>query len=109
MDHYLIPKVPYIYYMSLKNCFSWLFIDIVYVQVIGLMVVWMYNESENCIFSLYLFNKDISCSIPYKDFEIYEHEYHSEGSVSQISYLGPGFCFMKSRKLCFKNDSKRML
>ena len=50
----------YIYYMSLKNSFSWLFVDITSVQVIGLMVVWMYNESENWIFSLYFFNKDIS-------------------------------------------------
>ena len=27
---------------------------------------------------------------------------HSEGTVSQIFYLGPSFYFMKSRNLCSK-------
>ena len=29
-------------------------------------------------------------------------ESHSEGCVSQILYVGPSFCFMKSRKLSSK-------
>ena len=32
-------------------------------------------------------------------FGTYVVKYHSEGTVSQIFYLGPGFYFMKSRKL----------
>ena len=28
--------------------------------------------------------------------------YYSEGTVSQIFYLGPSFFFMKSRKFCCK-------
>ena len=31
---------------------------------------------------------------------------HSEGTVSQIFYLGPSFCFMKSRKLSCKKYQK---
>ena len=35
-------------------------------------------------------------------FGTHEHEGHSEGSVSQIFYLGPSVYFMKSRKISFK-------
>ena len=35
-------------------------------------------------------------------FEMHIHEYYSEGSLSQISYLGPSFYFMQSRKKSFK-------
>ena len=38
----------------------------------------------------------------YLKFGTYVHEYHLEGSVPKILYLGASFCFMKFRNLCLK-------
>ena len=53
------------------------------------------SELEYYIWLIFNFKKEMK-------FEIHVHEGHSEGSVSQILYLGPSFYFMKSRKKCFK-------
>ena len=37
---------------------------------------------------------------------MYVHEYHMEGTVSQILYLGPSSHFMKSRKRSLKKCQK---
>ena len=49
---------------------------------------------------LYFLNKDISFNNPWKflKFEIHIHEGHSEGIISQILYLGPGFILCNLEK-----------
>ena len=49
VDHYYTLKVPCMYYISLKSCFSRLFIYIKYVKIIGFMIVWVYSKFENLI------------------------------------------------------------
>ena len=44
VDHYLTPKLPHIYNISLKISFPGHLIDIKYVQVIGLMIMWLYSK-----------------------------------------------------------------
>ena len=72
------------YHISYRSCFLGLLINIKYVQVIGLMIVWVYIKLENVNFSSYFVNKDMSSSFPYKTlkFEIHVLEYHLEGGVS---------------------------
>ena len=67
------------------------------------MPIMLRSEIENSLFSLYFFNKDISFNIPRTllIFDLHVHEAHSEGSMSQIFYLGPSFYFMQSRKKSF--------
>ena len=57
-------------------------------------------ETENCIFSWYFFNGDISLNIvfPYMKFYILILHIVIEGTVSQIFDLGPSFYFIDSRK-----------
>ena len=67
------------------------------------MCVGSTSKFENSFFFLYLLNKDISPNTPCKvlKFGLHNHGCHSEGSVSQIIYLGPSFYFMQSAKKKF--------
>ena len=73
-------------------------------QIIRLVPIWSISKFENTCFFLYFFNKDISFNIPWKlmKFKIHVLEGHSEGTVSQIFYLGLILYFMQSRKKSFK-------
>ena len=73
-------------------------------QIIRLMLIWSISKFENSHFFLYFLNKDISFNIPWKLMKVKIHvlEGHSEGTLSQIFYLGLSFYFMQSRKKSFK-------
>ena len=73
-------------------------------QIIRLMPIMSISKFENSLFFLYFLNKDISFNIPWKlmKFKIHVLDGHSEGTVSQIFYLGLSFYFMQSRKKSFK-------
>ena len=62
------------------------------------------REPRNCNFSYIFLNLNDSVIIGAKLIKFVTHivKAHLEGTVSQIFYLGPGFYFMKSRKLCLK-------
>ena len=64
------------------------------------------SKFEKLFFFLYYFNMDISFNIPWKKlkFEIHVNEGCMEGTVSQILYLDPSFCFIKSRTISLKNQ-----
>ena len=61
-------------------------------------------EFKNCNFQYILFNWIISVTHGEKvtKFDTHVVDDHSEGTVSQIPYLGLSFHFMKSRKLSCK-------
>ena len=66
------------------------------------------SKSENLIFHVIFMNKDISVTtldIALK-YSMTAPHIHSEGSVSQIFYLGPTFYSMWFRKKCFENIQK---
>ena len=66
------------------------------------------SKNKNLIFHVIFLNKDISVTtldITMK-FSMTALHIHSEGSVSQIFYLGPSFYFMLFRKKCFENIQK---
>ena len=66
------------------------------------------SKNKNLIFHVFFFNKDISVTtldITMK-FSMTALHIHSEGSVSQIFYLGPSFYFMLLCKKCFENIQK---
>ena len=73
-------------------------------QIVRLMPIWSISKFENSLFFLYFLNKDISFNIPWKlmKFKIHVLEGHSEGTMSQISYLGLSFYFSQPRKNSFK-------
>ena len=50
------------------------------------------SKNKNLIFHVIFFNKDISVTT--LDITMTALHIHSEGSVSQIFYLGPSFYFM---------------
>ena len=62
------------------------------------------SKFEKSFFFLYFVNKNISFNIPWRilKFEILINEGYMEGTMSQNFYLGPSFCFIKSRKLSLK-------
>ena len=66
------------------------------------------SKFENSLFFLYLLNKNILVNIPCKflKFGIHIHEYHSEGSLSQIVYLSPAFYFIETR-IVFRKKHKK--
>ena len=59
------------------------------------------RELEKCNFHFYFFNWIVSVRKEGKIMKIAGDvdEIYLEGTVSQISFLGPSFYFMKSRKL----------
>ena len=62
------------------------------------------SKFEKSFFFLYFLNKDKSFNIPWKilKFGILVNEGYMERTMSQNFYLGPSFCFIKSRKLSLK-------
>ena len=60
---------------------------------------------KNCNFEKFFFNWIISVMdrAKFTKFGTHVVKGHSEGTVSQIFYLGPSVYFMKSRKLSSKN------
>ena len=75
-------------------------------QIIRLMPIWSISKFENSLFFKYFFNKDISFNIPWElmKFKINILEGHSEGTVSQILYLGLSFILCNLEKKVSKND-----
>ena len=66
------------------------------------------SKSKNLIFYVFFFNTNISVTtqdIAMKFCMTILH-IHSEGSVSEIFYLGPSFYFMRFRKLSCQNIQK---
>ena len=66
------------------------------------------SKNKNLIFYVVFLNKDISVTtldITMK-FSMTALHIHSEGSVSQIFYLGPSLYFMLFWKKCFENIQK---
>ena len=71
-------------------------------------VLFYQSRTKNCNFQLIFSNSNISINNGENliKFGTLVVGGHSEGTVSQILYLGPSFYFMKSRKLGCKKHQK---
>ena len=92
------------YYMSLGSQRLLLYHDIHYVDMENEIEVKTKREFKNCNFQQYFLNLNISVinDAKFITFGTLVVNEYMEGTVSQISYLGFSFYFMKSRKLCYK-------
>ena len=79
-----------------------LYHDINCINVVNKLKVLIKRKFKNCNFLTFFFNWNISVinGANFIKFVTLVVGCHSEGTVSQIFYLGPSFYFMKSRNLC---------
>ena len=72
------------------------------------MLLKINQENEKRVFFLKFLASDISLNNLFEPLKLSRHgvKVWKEGTVSQIIFKCPSFCFMKSRKKCFKNTLK---
>ena len=91
------------FYLKLVRLFFYVNKDMKYVLIWFLLTKIENNENGNPIFHFYLFEQGYLSNQQRKSHEITGDVLHvvSEGSVSQIFYLGPSFHFVLCRKIYF--------
>ena len=89
VDHWLLKYLIFITYYSEAVSQGYSLITKIVKKIIGLMIVWVYSKFD------LIFLTQISPLVFHENSQSLKknvHEYH----------LGPSFCFIKYRKLCFK-------
>ena len=73
----------------------------------GIFYLERFELKKNTIFQLTFFElRYLTISLRKTTFETHIDKVHMEGTVSQIFDIGPSSCFIKCRKLSFKNSPK---
>ena len=99
-DIYCVAKCINTHFISLNSQRKDLSYNINHIIMADDIIEFECQEYEKRLFKIYFLNQDISLNKIFRNikFEIVIDNIQIEGTMSQICYIGPRFCFMKCRK-----------